>query len=162
MTPALWLERATVDDPPALAALEAACHTHPWTESQLREEVAYGSPGAVLVLRGPPRAGQPWGGIRAYCVYRLIIDEMHILNVAVAPGWRRQGLARWLLGLAMRKAAREGACRAFLEVREGNREALSLYGGLGFARVGVRPGYYTEPEEDAALLAREELPSGQP
>ena len=162
MTPAPCLERATTDDAPALAALEAACHSHPWTESQLRDEVSYGPPGAVLVLRGPPRTRETWGAVRAYCVYRMVIDEMHILNVAVAPGWRRQGLARWLLGFAMRKAAREGARRAFLEVRAGNREALSLYRGLGFARVGVRPVYYTEPGEDAVLLAREGLASGQP
>jgi ribosomal-protein-alanine N-acetyltransferase len=159
---ALSLERARAEDPPLLAALEAACHSHPWAESQLREEVSYGSPGAVLVLRGRGQPRETWGGIRAYCVYRLIVDEMHILNVAVAPAWRRQGLARWLLGFAMRKAAREGASRAFLEVRESNREALSLYEGLGFVRVGARRGYYSEPLEDAVLLAREGLSPGLP
>ena len=116
----------------------------------------------MLVLRGRARPRERWGGVRAYCVYRLIVDEMHILNVAVAPAWRRQGLARWILGFAMRKAAREGASRAFLEVRESNREALSLYEALGFVRVGARRGYYSEPLEDAVLLARERLPPGQP
>ena len=71
----LSLERARAEDPPALAALEAACHSHPWTESQLQEEVSYGSPGAVLVLRGRARPRERWGGVRAYCVYRLIVDE---------------------------------------------------------------------------------------
>jgi ribosomal-protein-alanine N-acetyltransferase len=160
--PSLWLERAVTEDPPALAALEAACHSHPWTESQLSEEVSYGPPGAVLVLRSSTRSGDRWDGIRAYCVYRMIVDEMHILNVAVAPEWRRRGLARWLMRFALEKAARDGARRAFLEVRESNREALSLYQGMGFVRAGSRRGYYAEPIEDAVVLAREGLGPGQP
>lgn len=162
MTPVLWLGRAAPDDPPALAALEAACHSHPWTESQLREEVSSGPPGAVLVLRGPGRPDEVWGDIRAYCVYRVTLDEMHVLDVVVAPRWRRRGLGRWLVRFAMRKAAREGARRAFLEVRQSNREALSLYEGLGFVRAGVRRSYYAEPREDAVLLVRDALAVGQP
>ncbi len=162
MSPALWLGRASVDDPPALAALETACHTHPWTELQFREEVAYGPPNAVLVLRGAPAPSEPWRGVRAYCVYRVIVDEMHILNVAVAPDRRRRGLARWLLGVAMRQAARSGSRRALLEVRSSNVGALGLYEGLGFTRFGLRRDYYREPREDAVVLGLEALPSGQP
>jgi ribosomal-protein-alanine N-acetyltransferase len=158
----VWLERATLEDASALAALEAACHRHPWTEAHFREELAYGPPNAVLVLRGARASSEPGRGIRAYCVYRMILDEMHILNVAVAPAWRRRGLARWVLGFAMGQAARGGARRAFLEVRRSNREALSLYEGLGFTRLGVRRGYYREPREDAVVLGRGELPSGKP
>jgi ribosomal-protein-alanine N-acetyltransferase len=124
-------------------------------EAQFREEVSYGAPGAVLVLRGTVRPREAWGGIRAYCVYRLTVGEMHLLNVAVAPGWRGKGLARWLLGLAVRRAAADGAQRALLEVRQGNREALALYEKLGFVRVGLRRGYYSHPVEDAVLLTRE-------
>ena len=54
MRPPLWLERATPEDVPALAALEAACHSHPWTGRQFLEETSYGPPHAILVLRGPP------------------------------------------------------------------------------------------------------------
>jgi ribosomal-protein-alanine N-acetyltransferase len=158
----VWLEGATIEDAPALAALEAACHSHPWTEAQFREEVSYGPPNGVLVLRGAAVAPEPGPAIRAYCVYRVIVDEMHILNVVVAPAWRRRGLARWLLGYAMGQAARGGSRRAFLEVRGSNREALGLYGSLGFSRLGVRRDYYREPREDAIVLGREELPSGQP
>jgi ribosomal-protein-alanine N-acetyltransferase len=162
LSPNLWLERAAIEDSPALAALEAACHSHPWTEAHFRQEVAYRPPNAVLVLRGAPTSAEPWQGLRAYCVYRVIVDEMHILNVAVAPAWRRRGLARWILGFATGQAARSGARRAFLEVRRSNREALSLYEGLGFSRLRVRKDYYSEPREDAVVLGRERLPSGQP
>ena len=55
----------------------------------------------------------------------------------------------------MARAARAGARRALLELRAGNREALALYESLGFGRLGVRRGYYSEPTEDALVLARE-------
>ena len=158
MSGALWLGRATAEDPPALAALESECYSHPWTERQFREEVAYGPPGAVLVLRSPVSSPDRWREIRAYCVYRLVVDEMHILNVVVAPGWRRRGIGRWLLRFGMGRAARAGARRALLEVREGNAEARALYTDMGFVRLGIRRGYYSEPLEDAVVLALEPLP----
>lgn len=156
--PGLWLERATPEDLPALAALEAECHTHPWNQSQFQEEASLGPPNALLVLRAAASSPERWRGIRAYTAYRVVVDEMHILNLAVAPGWRRRGLARWLLGFAVPQAARRGARRVFLEVRQGNRDALSLYEGLGFARVGVRSDYYSDPREAAVLLALEKVP----
>ena len=162
MTPGLWLERATAEDPPALAALEAECHTHPWSESQFQEEVAFGLPNVLLVLRCAVSEAERWRGIRAYSVYRVVIDEMHILNVAVAPGWQRRGLARWILGFSMGKAARSGARRALLEVRRGNRKALSLYESLGFVQVGLRSDYYSDPSEHAVVLALDRLAPRQP
>jgi ribosomal-protein-alanine N-acetyltransferase len=148
------LRRARASDVPALASLEAACFTHPWTAAQVAEEVAVAPPGGVLVLEGPASPGEA-GGIRAYCAFRLVLDEVHVMNVTVAPGHRRRGLARRLLGFALRRAARSGARRALLELRAGNQAALGLYESLGFARLGVRRGYYSEPTEDALVLARE-------
>ena len=154
----LWLGRATAEDPPALAALESECYSHPWTERQFREEVSYGPPGAVLVLRSPAAPIDRWRGIGAYCVYRVVVGEMHILNVAVAPGCRRRGIARWLLGFAIGQAARSGAVRALLEVRESNVEARALYADMGFAGLGMRRDYYDEPVENAVVLSLEPLP----
>lgn len=156
----MLLRRAQASDVPAIARLEAACFTHPWNEAQVAEEIAGagpGGPGMVLVLEGPAGGRDPRAGIRAYGSFRLVLDEMHVMNVAVAPGQRRRGLARWLLAFAMRKAARAGARRALLEVRAGNAEALALYESLGFHRVGVRRGYYRDPLEDALLLSRDDL-----
>jgi ribosomal-protein-alanine N-acetyltransferase len=153
----LWMERATPSDPPALAALEARCQTHPWTERQFREEVGYGPPGGVLVLRSPVSAAAPWEGIAAFCVYRMVVDEMQILNVAVAPPLRRRGIARWLLRFALGRAARSGAVRALLEVREGNAGARALYACMGFRGLGTRRDYYRDPLEDAVVLAKEPL-----
>jgi len=154
--PGVLLRQARASDVPALAALEASCFTHPWTEAQVAEEVALAQPGGVLVLEGPRRS-EGAGGICAYCAFRLVLDEMHVMNVAVAPGQTRRGLARRLVGFALRRAARAGARRALLELRAGNRGALALYESLGFRRLGVRRGYYREPVEDALVLVREGL-----
>jgi [ribosomal protein S18]-alanine N-acetyltransferase len=150
---ARWaVERATPEDVLALAALEAACFSHPWTADQLSAELALGPPGEVLLARGP-RAGAGEGPkLGAYCAYRVVLDEMQVMNVAVDPAWRRRGVARFLLGLAMRRAARSGARTALLDVRAGNLAALALYASLGFEPVGVRRGYYSVPPEDALVL----------
>jgi ribosomal-protein-alanine N-acetyltransferase len=150
-----FLRRALLSDVPALAVLEAACFTHPWTPAQVHEEVARVPPDMVLVLEGPASPGGAPAGIRAYCSFRLVVDEMQVMNVAVDPSCRRRGLARRLLAFAMARAARAGARRALLELRAGNREALALYESLGFRSLGVRRGYYRDPTEDALVLARE-------
>ena len=155
MSRRLLLRRAVPSDVPGLEALERACFTHPWTEAQLHEELAGGSRGAMLVLEGPGARGRD--RLRGYCAFRLVLDEMHVMNVAIAPPERRRGLARWLLRFAMRAAARKGASRALLEVRAGNREAVALYESLGFRRLGLRREYYREPLEDALVLVRERL-----
>jgi ribosomal-protein-alanine N-acetyltransferase len=86
-----------------------------------------------------------------------VADEMEILDVAVLPSSRRRGVARFLVSLALRRAARAGAGTAFLEVRAGNSGARALYAGLGFREAGVRRSYYREPVEDAVLMRLEGL-----
>jgi [ribosomal protein S18]-alanine N-acetyltransferase len=156
VSPAVLLRHGHPADLAALAALESACFTHPWTEAQIAEEMSVASPGGVFVLEGPPRREET-AGICAYCAFRLLLDEMHVMNVAVAPRARRRGLARRLLGFALRRAARAGARTAFLELREGNREALGLYESLGFRPFSRRRAYYQQPVEDAVVLVLEGL-----
>jgi [ribosomal protein S18]-alanine N-acetyltransferase len=156
MSPGVLLRQAKPADLGALAALETACFTHPWTEAQIAEEMSVGPPGGVFVLEGPPRPEETTG-ICAYCAFRLVLDEMQVMNVAVAPKARRRGLARRLLGFALRRAARAGAHTAFLELRAGNREALALYESLGFRTLSARRAYYRQPVEDALVLVLEGL-----
>ena len=96
----------------------------------------------------PPQRWQVW----AYIIYWVVADEMHILNLAVHPQYRRRGLARRLLSLAMTQARELGAQVAWLEVRPSNDPALSLYHSFGFQEVGRRPRYYEDTQEDALLL----------
>ena len=85
----------------------------------------------------------------------VIFDELHINTLAVAPEFRRRGYATALLQAVMREAETEGAVKATLEVRASNAAALALYERLGFRISARRPGYYTNPQEDALILWRE-------
>lgn len=155
---AVVLEAATLEDLRALAVLETRCHTHPWSEGGLRDAIApLAANGSVLVLRGPWTRADELRGIRAYCAFQLIADEVHVHNLAVVPQARRQGLARRLLTLTLEIAARKGARAAQLEVRAGNAAARALYRAMGFREVGNRNAYYSAPVEDAVLLSRTDL-----
>lgn len=163
MRPPCWLERGREEDAPTLAAIEAESFSHPWTQKQIRQEIAAPAPGAVLVLRTVvPAAGGVDAAVAAYCAYRVVVDEMHIMDVAVVPRWRRRGLGSWLLRFCIRRAARDGAGRALLEVRAGNAAARKVYASLGFSEIGRRRGYYAGPVEDAVILSLDSLPSALP
>jgi len=83
--------------------------------------------------------------------------EAHILNLCVAPAFRRQGVAGLMLEELLGVAVGSGAQTAFLEVRPSNEGAIELYRHAGFHEVGHRPGYYPAPfgREDAIVMARE-------
>jgi ribosomal-protein-alanine N-acetyltransferase len=152
MTPqALLIRRGDVDrDLNGILALDAVTFTNPWTR-EMYEFEARRSDVSRLYVAYPPGADSP---LIAYCAVWVIYDELHINNLAVHPGWRRQGVARLLLDFVLQAATEAGAGEATLEVRRSNLPALKLYEGLGFAVEGVRPGYYSHPEEDALVLWR--------
>jgi ribosomal-protein-alanine N-acetyltransferase len=158
--PPAFLEWAREDDLEALLDLERRSFTHPWTAQHFREELA--PRGTLLVLRGPSASSALGRGILAYCAYRVVGEELSILNLAVAAPHRRRGLARWLLSFALDAGSRRGARRALLEVRRSNGAALALYQGLGFQVQSIRHGYYTDPGEDALVLVHSQLPRGAP
>jgi ribosomal-protein-alanine N-acetyltransferase len=153
--PRVVLRRAVAADLPALAAIEQACSSSPWTEAQIAEEMG-AAPGGVLVIEAAP-GPEGSSGPCAYCAFRVVLDEAHVMNLAVAPHARRRGLGRRLLSCALRVAARAGARVALLELRAGNEGALALYESFGFRRVSRRREYYRQPVEDALVLVLEGL-----
>ena len=135
-----------------VAELEARCFTNPWTREMLARELAISNVAHIFVLRLPERP------VAAFCSCWIVSDELHINTLAVNPACRRIGLASHLMREVMGEAARRGARRATLEVRESNAAARGLYERLGFRVAGVRRNYYTDPVEDAIILWRNELP----
>jgi len=144
----VFLRRAGPSDTHALTELEGASSLHPWSEAQIRAELERNAPDAVLVLESR-------GGILAYGAFRMVLDEMQVMNLAVRPKARRHGLGRILLGKALARARRAGARRVLLEVRAGNAAARALYTECGFVPLGERKQYYSDPLEDALVLVRE-------
>jgi ribosomal-protein-alanine N-acetyltransferase len=102
-------------------------------------------PWARLWVARPDAASAPAGFLVAWHV----ADELHVLNVAVAPSLRRRGLARALMDEALAYAAGERVRIVLLEVRRSNRPAIKLYRALGFTALGVRAAYYADNDEDA-------------
>src|SRR5207247_10561362 len=93
----LILEAAGDEDVEALVELEERCHSHPWRAASFREEMGDPARGAVVVLRAPFEPAERGRGIVGYYAYQVAADEMHILNLAVAPEHRRGGLGGFLL-----------------------------------------------------------------
>lgn len=82
----------------------------------------------------------------------VVVDELEIDNLVVGASARQQGIGRALLTEALQKAWQRGARYAFLEVRESNLAARSLYYSVGFTQFGRRRSYYNNPIEDALML----------
>lgn len=137
----------------AVLAIEQQSFTMPWTDAMFRSELR-NTPSSYLLVA---RAGDDQPVVAGYLVYRVVLDEMHIVLIAVAPAWRQRGIARQMLQQAMEEAREKGCLRATLEVRVSNTPAQQLYFGLRFAPVGTRPKYYLRPTEDALILWRDPL-----
>lgn len=135
--------RATPEDEPILAAIERDCFAHPhWTAADFSK---YETTVAEV-------EGKVVGFAVRYPVYeeadgQIGESEFEVLNVAVLPTYRRLGIARALL---LKLTQTPGSY--FLEVRESNDGARSLYRSLGFSEVGRRPHYYQFPDETAIVM----------
>ncbi|NLF34694.1 MAG: ribosomal protein S18-alanine N-acetyltransferase [Clostridiales bacterium] len=132
---------------PAVAALERACFSHPWTEAMLLEELR-GEAALYLVAAGED------GTVLGYAGMRAVAGEGYLHNVAVAASARRQGVADALIG-ALCRHGRAGLAFLTLEVRASNAAAVALYEKHGFAVVGRRKNYYDAPRQDALLMTLE-------
>lgn len=130
----------------AIAALEAESFTNPWPRATLVWELRNSDVTRIYVLRDDR------GAIVAFCLCWVIFDELHVNTLAVAPAVRRRGVATLLMRHVLAETSKEGACKATLEVRASNKAAIALYERLGFTATATRPGYYTNPDEDALIL----------
>ena len=114
---------------PALAEIERACFHAPWSENALREELGKG---LFLVAEDQNQT------VCGYVGCQTVLDEGYITNVAVSPGFRRQGIGRLLIQALTERAS--------------NAPAIALYTAAGYEPVGRRKNFYRSPTEDAILM----------
>ncbi len=95
------------------------------------------------------------GALRGYAAGTVVADEGEVLNLAVAPAFRRRGVARLLLTALLDALHARGAQSLFLEVRASNAAALALYRAFGFRELGRRIAYYRAPREDAITMVKD-------
>jgi ribosomal-protein-alanine N-acetyltransferase len=139
------------DEIDEVLAVERASFTNPWTREMYLSELKNEGVSFLFVAR------DDGGKLIGFCSFWRVFEEVHINNLAVDPGHRRQGVAASLLTHVLAEAPRLGATRALLEVRRSNGEARRLYERFGFSVAGTRRNYYSQPVEDALVLWREGL-----
>jgi len=142
----LTIRAMAIGDLGAVAELDAISFSHPWPKNAFAIELA--NQGARCWV------AEADGGVIAALVFWRVLDEAHLATIAVHPAYRRRGVARQLLQIAMGAASVEGAHIFHLEVRAGNEAAQKLYESFGFEIVGRRPKYYKDNGEDAVLMTK--------
>lgn len=130
-----------------VAALERVCFSDPWSESSVAGELA--NPLSLWLV------AMEDGQLAGYVGSQSVMGESDMMNLAVDPAFRRQGVGQSLVGALIEALDRRGNHCLSLEVRASNAPALALYQNLGFAQVGRRPNYYRNPKEDALILRKE-------
>ena len=134
----------TADHIDAVAKLEKLCFSRPWSRDMLKEELDNAC-AAFLVAEED-------GEVLGYAGVQVILDEGYIMNVAVEPEHRQQGIASKLIRVFIDFARANRLSFLSLEVRPSNTQAIMLYGHLGFRTVGRRSNYYEHPTEDALIM----------
>lgn len=128
-------------------AIEARAYAHPWSRGNFSDSLRCGYQGQLLC------AGEVLLG---YFVAMKGVDEVHLLNITVAPEYQGQGWGRIMLDALAVWARGEGAQWLWLEVRVGNQRAQRVYERYGYRRVGERRNYYPDGpgrREDAIVMS---------
>ena len=132
---------------PEVLAIERAAYDHPWTPGNFSDSLRAGYQAQLLCAGDTPLG---------YFVAMKGVDEVHLLNITVAPDFQGQGWGRVMLDALALWSRSQGAQWLWLEVRKGNLHAQQVYQHYGFRRVGERKGYYPARggrREDAIVMS---------
>lgn len=149
-------EPLTVADLGAVLAIENAAYEFPWTRGNFIDALAAGNHAQGL--------RDAAGTLCAYCVAMAGVQEMHLLNLTVAPSCQHRGLARLMLDALVAASGAADARWLWLEVRESNQRAQAVYRRYGFEPIGVRRGYYPAAggQREDAIVMRLACPTAAP
>lgn len=131
----------------AVLAVEQRAYAHPWLRSNFTDSMTSGYQSQLLLADA---------ALLGYFVAMKGVDEVHLLNITVAPEYQRQGWARVMLDALMIWAKGQGADWLWLELRASNLRALQVYEAHGYRRVGLRKNYYPavgDRREDAVIMS---------
>lgn len=132
-------------DLPRILEIEQACFDSPWAPQSFVSELRDNEYARYFCLEHE-------GKIIGYMGLWFILEEGHITNVAIHPGYQGMGRGEFLMSSVIDLMVKEGMERMTLEVRVSNIPAQKLYERLGFATAGVRKGYYSDNREDALIM----------
>jgi ribosomal-protein-alanine N-acetyltransferase len=144
--------RLEIRDLNAIEAIERDSYPTPWSRSMFAGELA--KPSSISLGAFDPETDELLG----YLIISRYVDAWHVMNLAVAPKFRRRQIASSLLERLFELTASEGRRGYTLEVRVSNDVAIKLYEQAGFKARGIRRGYYTDNREDALIMWRDPEP----
>lgn len=140
------IESLSRDDLDRVVEIEKASFSDPWSCTSFQS-----------CLQSPDSHCWAWkksGRVHGYLIAIACYDEMQILNIAVAPEDRGQGIGHTLMGQCIRWAADNQVKKIFLEVRASNQAAIGLYQSFSFKAIHCRKRFYDHPVEDALVMLR--------
>jgi [ribosomal protein S18]-alanine N-acetyltransferase len=143
------IRRLELRDLNAIERIERDSYRTPWSRSMFAGELA--KPSSVSLGAFDPETGDLLG----YLIISRYVDAWHVMNLAVASGYRRRRIASNLLERLFELTAGEDRRGYTLEVRVSNDVAIRLYEQAGFRARGIRRGYYTDNREDALIMWRD-------
>jgi ribosomal-protein-alanine N-acetyltransferase len=143
------LRKLRLRDLGAIEEIERASYPTPWSRSMFAGELAKPSSICLGAVDGEQDE------LVGYLIISRYVDAWHVMNIAVAPEFRRKGIARALMERLFEVTERDARRGYTLEVRVSNDAAISLYEALGFRARGIRRGYYTDNREDALIMWRD-------
>lgn len=138
------IQEMTHDDLYGVMEIENLSFISPWTRRLFEETLQSPISTSLIMKKGNEVVG--------YIILYAVVDEAHILNVAVHPAYRRKGYGGSLLDYTIRRFREQRVTKFFLEVRESNLAAIELYHRHGFGKIGKRKRYYSETNEDALVM----------
>ena len=141
------IERMNAAHVPQIAELEKVCFADPWSVTSIETELSSRLSLWFVAMEGDTVVG--------YVGSQTVIDESDVMNIAVHPDYRRQGIGEALLETLADALREKGSRGLTLEARVSNTPAVSLYKKAGFLQVGLRKNYYRNPKEDAFILRKE-------
>ena len=131
----------------AIAELEKRCFSDPWSLNSITSELNNPLSLWLVAMDGETVAG--------YVGSQSVLGWADMMNIAVAPEYRRQGIGEKLIEVLIKQLQAAKVSCLTLEVRASNMPAIGLYEKMDFCQVGRRPNYYHNPKEDALILRRE-------
>lgn len=141
------IERMQLCHVSQVAELEKLCFRDPWSKNSIASELKNTLALWLVATEGAYVAG--------YVGSQTVMGETDMMNIAVHPDFRRQGIAEMLVDSLVAQLHKQGSNCLTLEVRASNEPAKKLYEKLGFSQIGRRPNYYRNPREDALILRKE-------
>ena len=143
----LEVRKLVIEDAAALAEMERLCFTDAWSEKSILETIELSNTICLVAEKAGRKAG--------YILGYDLTGEAEIVRIATDKDRRRQGVGHFLMEEFKKECKKNNITKIMLDVRENNTAARNLYVKEGFVQDGTRPGFYTNPDEDAILMSAE-------